>query len=163
MGYRFPLAAVLQVRKLALEHEERTLTRILGELAQLRAALVRAETDLCQGGSARYQAFSQLPLPAMHLHASYAAETDLREHIRRINQQLTAFEELRLQQIAIYQDAYRRREVLASLEKAGHEAWRLAEARAEAKRSDDAFLARIGQDTRKQADEDNADGQEIGR
>lgn len=163
MSYRFPLAAVLQVRTLAVEQEERTLARILGELAQLRTALGRAQTDLRQGGTARYQAFSQVPLPAMHLHASYAADADLRDRIGKIEQQLAAFEQLRLQQIAVYQQAYQRREVVASLEKTGRDAWQLGEVRADAKRSDEAFLAKMGRDAREQANSDDLEERESSR
>ena len=141
MAYRFSLAPVLRVRELAAEQEEQTLARIAAEIERLRSAIDRAEADLLQAAAARQQAFASL-LPAMHLHASYAMAQEIRAHGGLLRKQLAAFEELRTQQIARYEEAYRRREVLRSLRDSDRDAWMLAQNRRDGKAADEAFLAR---------------------
>lgn len=142
MGYRFALAQVLRVRALAVDEEERTLTRIHNEIAQLKAGVVRAEQELAETAAVRQSTFAQAALPAMHLHTSYAATQAARERGVRLRQQLAAFEELRVQQVARYEDAYRRREALAGLEKAHRAAWDAGQQQRATKAADEAFLAK---------------------
>ncbi len=148
VAYRFSLAPVLRVRELAAEQEEQTLARIAAEIERLRSAIDRAEADLLQAAAARQQAFGASSLPAMHLHASYAMAQELRAHGGLLRKQLAAFEELRTQQIARYEEAYRRREVLRSLRDSDREAWMLAQNRHDGKAADDAFLARRHREAR---------------
>jgi hypothetical protein len=142
MGYRFGLAQVLRLRVLATDEEERTLTRIHQEIAQLKAGVSRAETDLEDTAAVRQRSFAQSALPAMHLHASYAATQAARERAAQLKEQLVRFEDLRTQQVAKYSDAYRKRETLAGLAKAHRAAWDERSERMETRTIEDAFLAK---------------------
>ena len=142
MAYRFSLAPVLRVRELAVEQEERTLARIHNEIDRLRGGIACAEADLLEAARGRQQAFTAASLPAMHLHASYAMAQELRVRAALLRKQLATFEELRTQQVARYEEAYRRREVLAGLREKDHGAWMAAQARRDGKAADEAFLAR---------------------
>ncbi len=129
MAYRFSLAPVLRVRELAVEQEERTLARVHAEIERLRSGIARAEADLLEAAAGRQQAFAAAALPAMHLHASYAMAQELRARIGLLRKQLVTFEELRRQQVARYEEAYRGREVLAGLREKDRAAWILAQTR----------------------------------
>lgn len=142
MGYRFGLAQVLRLRALAVDEEERTLTRIHQEIAQLKAGVKRAESELEETAAVRQRSFAQSALPAMHLHASYAAAQAARERAAQLKQQLVRFEELRVQQVARYADAYCRRETLAGLAKAHRAAWDERSERMETRTVEDAFLTK---------------------
>ena len=142
MAYRFALAPVLRVRELAAEREEQTLARISAEIERLRAAIEQNTRDLLDTSRARQQALASAALPAMHLHASYASAQEMRVRDAALRKQLHAFEQLRVQQIARYQEAYRSREVLVSLQAEQRSAWEAAEAKREAKAADEAFLGR---------------------
>ncbi len=140
MSFRFPLAAVLRVRELAAEAEERTLARILAELEALRQALAGTEKELREAAEARETAFATAALPAMHLHSSYAATDALRGRQSSLAQQIAALELLRAQQVARYEEAYRRREVLATLRDRERENWLATQGKREQKAADEAFL-----------------------
>ena len=142
MPYRFALAPVLRVRELAAERVEQTLARITAEIERLRAALEQNARDLLETGRARQQALASAALPAMHLHASYARAAEHRAREAALRKQLQAFEQLRVQQVARYQEAYRSREVLVSLQAEQRSAWNAGEAKREAKAADEAFLGR---------------------
>ena len=142
MRYRFALAAVLQVRELAAEAEERTLARIHAELARLRAALARAEVELRDSGAARLQALGAAPLAAMHLHAAYAAEEGLRARAGALRTQLAAFETLRTEQAARCARTWREAELLRRLRSRSEAAWRAKADKAEAGAAEEAFLLR---------------------
>ena len=142
MAYRFALAPVLRVRELAAEREEQTLARISTEIERLRIAIEQNGRDLLETGRARQQALASAALPAMHLHASYANAQEQRARDGALRKQLAAFEQLRVQQIARYQEAYRSREVLVSLQAEQRSAWSASEAKREAKAADEAFLGR---------------------
>ena len=142
MAHQFPLAAVLRVRELAVEKEERILGRILSELESLRTTLGKTEAELLETAEVRQQVFASAALPAMHLHASYAAAHALRVRSEWIRKQIANFEELRVQQVARYEHAYRQREVLRSLRDKAQEVWTLAQNKRDEKAADEAFLAR---------------------
>ena len=139
----FPLATVLRVRELAEEQEEQALSRILRELESLRTDLQRTEADLLETTNVRNQAFIGTALPAMHLHASYAAAHELRVRSALIRRQLAHYENLRAAQISRYEEAYRKREVLHSLRDEARSAWSLAQGKREQAAADEAFLARF--------------------
>ncbi len=143
MAFRFALGTVLRVRELAVEQEERMLTRILAEIEALRGALVRTEAEARESAQAREKAYLATALPAFHLHGSYAATAELRARAARIRHQLTEFEKLRVQQIARYEEAYRRHELLSGMEAQSRTVWLLAESKREGKAADEAFLARL--------------------
>ncbi len=148
MGYRYPLAAVLRVRELAAEQEERTLARILAEIERLHLAMQRNDTELLQAGETRMTAFAPAALPAMHLHALYAAAAELRARGALLRTQLNAFEELRRQQLEKYTEAYRRRELMVTLRDKDRAAWSAARNASEEKAASEAFLARRMRDAR---------------
>ncbi len=140
---QFSLATVLRVRELAEEQEEQALSGILRELERLRADLRRTEADLVETAAVRNQAFTGNSLPAMHLHASYAAAQELRGRSTLIRRQLAHYENLRVAQVSRYEEAYRKREVLCSLRDEARNAWTLAQAKKEQAAADEAFLARF--------------------
>ena len=142
MPSAFSLRAVLQVRELAVEQEERTLARILHELDRLRRALDHTEAEGVQAARAREHAFTSATLPAMHLHAAYAAADLLRRRAALLRKQIAEFENLRVQQVARYEEAFRRRELLRTLRNHHAEQQRAAENKREAAGADEAYLAR---------------------
>ncbi len=148
MAYRFPLAAVLRTRELAVEREEQALARIHAELASLRAALGQTEADLRQSATLRERAFAASALPAMHLHGLYHASTAFRLRRDALREQIAAAEARRTVQAARYGEAYREREVLLSLREKGQDAWQGAQAKREAQTADEAFLNKYARERR---------------
>ncbi len=116
------------------------LGRIAAELAALRAALLATESELRGVAQAREQAFCAAPLPAMHLHGSYAASAALRARQDFLQKQIASCEERRVQQVARYEEAYRRREVLLSLRDRAEADWLRAQTKRDEKAADEAFL-----------------------
>ena len=143
MPYRFPLAAVLRIRSLAVEREEQALARVHAELASLRAALTQTEKDLRESASLRERAFAASALPAMHLHGLYHAATAYRLRRDALTEQIAQAEQRRAAQVARYNEAYRERETLVSLHSKGKAAHLQAQAKREAKAADEAFLNKM--------------------
>ncbi len=140
MAYRFPLEAVLRVRELTVDTEERTLARINAELVQLRAGLVRAEKELIETGSARLHAMQKIAVSAMHLHASYASEDGLRARARAHREQIEKFEALRVTQMQRCAEAWRAREVLRQFRAKSLSEWRTQQTKRETYAAEEAFL-----------------------
>ncbi len=152
MGYRFPLATVLRVRELAAEQEERTLGRIAAEIERLRGLISSNEAELVETARARQQALGSVSLPAMHLQVFYASVEDLRARGALLHKQLARFEELRLQQIVRFEEAYRRREILASLQAEQQHAREAAERKREEQAAGEVYLARFAQRVNREGD-----------
>ncbi len=143
MAFRFPLAAVLRLREIDEEREERLLTGILTRLGQTRQAIAEIDLALAQVSAWREAALGSA-LPAAELYSFYERRASL-EASRRIHQeQLTKLEALRLQQLEVYQRAHRGRRMLADMKAEQKNAWEAGLAHREQKTADDLFLARRG-------------------
>ena len=142
MSYRFALAPVLRVRELAAAQEEAKLSRIQAEIHALEAALTRNTAEQAQTSRARQSLFAASTLPAMHLHAFHATLEDLRARETQLRRQLSAWEKLRIEQMARYREAFQQREVLATLRTKQQASWTAGERKREAKAADEAFLSK---------------------
>ena len=140
MSFRFPLAPVLRLREFAAEQEEQKLSRIHAEIKAVQAALERNAAEQAQTSRARHSLFAASALPAMHLHAFHATLEALRTRETQLRRQLSAWEQLRLEQMARYREAFKQREVLATLKAEQQAAWAAGESKREGRAADEAFL-----------------------
>jgi hypothetical protein len=144
MSYRYPLAAVLRVRELVAEQEELKLARIHAEIDRIKAGMRQTEVELAQAAETRKSAFATAALPAMHLHALYAATDELHARGALLRKQLATFEDLRRRQVLAYTDAYQKRELMASLREKDRAGWSAERDAMEERAATEAFLARAG-------------------
>ena len=141
MGFRFTLAAVLRLREIAEEREERLLSSILRKIAQTRQAIEDVDAALLQMALGHDAGLSST-MVAGELQSFYERREILRAARRSHEEQLVKLEELRRQQLAIYQQAHRGRRMLTDMRMDQRAAWHAERSRLEQKAADDLFLAR---------------------
>ncbi|HEY0785278.1 MAG TPA: flagellar FliJ family protein [Acidobacteriaceae bacterium] len=143
MAFRFSLAAVLRLREIDEQREERLLTQILAQLAQTRMALESVERQL--GEAARQRETSlQASTGAAELQSCYALAAALRERRQRTVEELASVGRRREEQMRVYQAAHQAHEVLRTMEAEQRAGYTAEQARREQKIQDDTFLARRG-------------------
>jgi flagellar FliJ protein len=141
MAFRFSLAAVLRLREIHEEREERLLTQALAQVTEAREALAALGEALAAAIQNREVALS-LSMGVAELHAAYGLERLLRERRAAASVRLGETERQRDAQILCYQKAHREREVLATMETRQKESYRVTRARREQTAIDDIFMAR---------------------
>jgi len=145
MGFAFPFASVLAVRRRREEAEERSLAQLSSELEATRQALHRVDIELRRLADERI-AEPPRSMRATDLHESYAR---LSVFAQGRSEMLTRITDLsaRLQaQQQIYLLARRGRELLENLETAQRSIYLAGLTRQETKRNEDAFLSRYLRD-----------------
>jgi flagellar export protein FliJ len=143
MSFQFSLAAVLRIRVVLEEKEERMLQQILSEIAQTREALVRIEAEIAESDDTRRSEVFKAVI-GHNIHAFYGRLHELKQNRKNLEERLGKLEQLRLMQIAVYETARRNREMLTGMHEEQRSAYDTSLARLEQKTIDDNFNARRG-------------------
>lgn len=143
MGFQFSLDAVLRVRGIEEEREERLLQQILFEISQTQEALARNEADIAGYDASRSAEMANTVL-ARNVHVSYGEMKQLKENRKALHAHLAKLHELRDKQVKVYQLARRNREMLSDMRDNRRNAYESEIARAEQKTLDDNYIARRG-------------------
>lgn len=141
MAFRFPLAAVLRLREINEEREERLLTQILAQVTQTREALASLDRQMVEAAARRESELLQC-IPAAQLHSAYGMSALLKERRQFTAEQLAQFEQLRDKQIKTYQAAHQARELLSTMRQKQRDSFIAEQARHQQKALDDMFIAR---------------------
>lgn len=141
MPFQFRLATVLRVRESLEKNEERALQvlqleigRVLTRVEELSAAIARthAATELAM----------QQPIPAGHLHSLLWEVQSALEKKKVLLLDLQRLEQERDQQMKVYQEAHRNREMLTDMFHEQREEYEQESARSQQKQLDDIYIAR---------------------
>ncbi len=141
MPFQFRLATVLRVRESLEKREERALqmiqlerTRVVQRVEELSAAITHAHAT-------REQAMRR-SMPAGHLHSLLWEEQSAVDQKKSLLLDLQRLEQERDQQMKIYQDAHRNREMLTDMFNEQRDVYEQESMRAQQKQLDDIFIAR---------------------
>jgi flagellar export protein FliJ len=141
MGFQFSLAAVLRIRGMVEEREERLLRQILMEIAQTverlesnQRALDRAYASLSEGAAE--------PGLGHELHAAYGQVKELTQTRTELSAHRDKLLQMRDQQLTVYHSAHRDRDMLTTMQQQQRNAYDAAMARREQKLLDDNYIAR---------------------
>jgi flagellar FliJ protein len=143
MSFQFSLAAVLKVRGILEEKEERMLQQILFELAQTRDTVARIDDAIAELDGARSANVFKASL-GRNIQASYGEINGLKQTRKDLEANIEKLEQLRDRQIVIYDKARQNREMLTGMHKEQRVAYESDLARMEQKTIDDNFIARRG-------------------
>jgi flagellar FliJ protein len=143
MGFQFSLATVLRVRGILEEQEERMLQRILFEITQTREALASTDSALAAVDVARSEDVLK-PLIGYNIHAAYGQLEELKQNKNNLEEKMAKLEQLREQQVKIYEKARRNREMLTDMRDEKRSAYESDMSRLEQKTLDDVFISRRG-------------------
>ena len=143
MAFRFTLATVLRLREIAEEREERLLGQIQQQIGMVRENLTHMaarRVEIQQEREAELRARTSAAL----LQSSYAQIAALDLARQQAEEKLTKLEALRSEQMKIYTNAHRNRELLADMRETQHGEFVAARALREQKTMDDNFMSRRG-------------------
>ena len=143
MAFQFSLAAVLKVRGILEDKEERMLQQILFELAQTRDTIARIDAAIAELDAARSVDVFKASL-GRTIHASYGEINGLKQTRKDLEAHIEKMEQLRDRQIVVYETARRNREMLTGMHKEQRIAYESDLARTEQKTIDDNYIARRG-------------------
>lgn len=143
MGFQFSLAAVLRVRGITEEQEERLLQKILFEITQTAEAIGNIEKQIAEANAFREGSLGK-PVSGYHLHASYEAIKALKQSKKELEEKLEKLKVLRDKQIKVYEAARRNREMLTDMRETQQAAYETEVARYEQRTLDDNHIARRG-------------------
>jgi flagellar export protein FliJ len=141
MAFRFPLAAVLRVRESIEQREERALQRIQLEMARVARQIEELNEAMARAHVAREQALRQT-MPGGELQSMLWQVQAAAEVKKTLLVTLQGLEELRLQQMKVYQAAHRDHETMINMRNEQRDAYNVEQARGEQKYLDDIFMAR---------------------
>jgi flagellar export protein FliJ len=141
MAYKFPLAAVLRLRESIERREERTLQSMQMEIGKVSRTIEELTAAIAGAREAQERVMRQ-PAPAGHLQ-SVLWECQAAAHRKdALQQQLVALQKKRDEQMQVYRDAHRDREMLSDLYSRNNQAYAVEETRTQQKQLDDLFGAR---------------------
>jgi flagellar FliJ protein len=141
VSFRFSLAAVLRLREINEQREERLLSQILAQVAKTRENLLLVQGQIVEAASNREIALAAC-VSAAELQAAYGLSAMLEEHRLFTEEQLLKFEGLRDKQIKTYQSAHQGRELLSGMRQEQRESYEIDRGREQQKALDDMFIAR---------------------
>jgi flagellar export protein FliJ len=141
MAFRFSLATVLRLREIAEEREERLLGQILQQIAQATQVIADLQAQRVHLIRQR-EADLQNQMSAAELHMSYTQLRALEDKQKPAAQHLTQLENLRIQQLKIYEAAHRNRELLTGMREEQLDTHRLEQTKVEQSVMDDNFISR---------------------
>jgi flagellar biosynthesis chaperone FliJ len=139
--YKFPLHAVLRARMAAEEREERLLQKILVQISQSWQDIAELNREMDRLNTHRGTAFTQA-VQARGVHDHYGQMQELKRVHALLSDQIKKLEELKEQQIRIFQATRQDRELVAGMQDANREAYERDLARREQNALDDNFIAR---------------------
>jgi flagellar export protein FliJ len=143
MGFHFSLNAVLRVRGIVEEREERILQTILHEIAQTRETIAHIEARIAESNAALCAGFLK-PVIGHKIHAVYGELEELKQSRKNCQEKLRKLEELRDKQLLVYSKARQDREVLADMCEKKRKAYESDIAHIGQKILDDIFISRRG-------------------
>jgi flagellar FliJ protein len=141
MSFRFSLAAVLRLREIEEEREERALTDLLRQINEVQAAILAIESRLRELAGER-DILLRSSQPAREMQETEETRKSLTTRLKDREQQLSRLEELQMEQMARYQQAHRGRKMLSEMRDAQRAVWQAQRLRREQSTADDVFLAR---------------------
>jgi flagellar FliJ protein len=141
MVFRFPLATVLRVRESIEQREERALQRIQLEMARVVRQIEELDEAMANAHVAREGALRRTMLGGelQSMLWQVQAATEVKKALLVT---LQGLEELRLQQMKVYQAAHQNHETMVNLFNEQRDAYEMEQARGEQKYLDDIFMAR---------------------
>jgi flagellar FliJ protein len=143
MAFQFSLAAVLRVRGILEEREERMLQKILFEISQSFEALAQIDAEI-SGTNASRRAEILRPVVGHQIHVSYGEVKELKQKRIDVLDRIEKLEQLRDKQLILYERARRNREMLTDMRDEKRSAYDSDLARSEQKTLDDNYIARRG-------------------
>ncbi len=141
MPFQFRLATVLRVRESLEKREERVLQMMQLEIARVTHRVEELSAAIAHAHEAREHAMER-SIPAGHLHSLLWEEQSAVEQKKSLLQDLQRLEQERDQQMKIYQDAHRNREMLTDMFNEQRDVYEQESMRAQQKQLDDIFIAR---------------------
>jgi flagellar export protein FliJ len=143
MAFKFSLDAVLRVRGIVEEREERMLQKILFEISQTQETLVRTDSEIVGSDAARCADVFK-PFIGRNLHDSYGEMKELKQNKADLEGQIDKLKQLRDRQRVVYESARRNREMLTDIRDDKRGAYESDNARREQQILDDNHMARRG-------------------
>ncbi len=141
MAFQFRLATVLRVRESLEKREERALQMIQREIARLVHRVEELSAAIAQAHGAREQAMRR-SIPAGHLHSLLWEEQGAVDQKKVHLADLQRLEQEREQQMKVYQDAHRKREMLTDMLHEQQDVYEQESMRMQQKQLDDIFISR---------------------
>ena len=142
MAFRFTLAQVLRVRESVERKEELSLQRAEFEVARVKRRIEELTQELAAASRRRDEALQE-PMQAYLLQGMDAEINAALEARHQSIEKLKVVLVQRDQQRAIYQAAHNGRQMLTDLQKQQRIEFELEEVKAQQKKIDDLFVARI--------------------
>ena len=141
MAYQFPLDAVLRIRGIVEEQEERMLQKILFEITQTLESIELVDAELV-GSNASRRADVFKAFIGHNVQASYEKVMELKQRRKDLQEKLGKLEQLRDRQLVVYRGARQNREMLTNICAEKRDAYELDMARREQRTLDDNHMAR---------------------
>ena len=141
MAYRFPLAAVLHLRESIERREERSLQILQMEIVRVSRTLDELTAAIAAAREAQERAMRQ-PVPAGHLHSVLLECQSAADRKSALQQHLDSLKKKHDEQMLVYREAHRDREMLSALYSRNKRAYAVEQARTQQKQMDDLFVAR---------------------
>jgi len=143
MAFHFSLSAVLRVRSIIEEREERMLQRIMFEITKTLEALARRDSEI-EGSNASRRSDVFKASFGKHIHAFYGEVEELKLSKKDLGEKLNKLEQLRDKQLAVYRIARMNREMITDMYEKNRCIYDLDMARSEQKALDDNYISRKG-------------------
>lgn len=141
MAFRFPLAAVLRLRRSLERREELALQRLLLACAQCKRRIEQLSDQIVELDRAREETLRR-PTTAFQLQGLLIEARELADQRHLAYESLNALEQKRIKQLEVYQGACRDRKILSDLESRRHDEFNVQLERTQQKQVDDIFAAR---------------------
>ena len=141
MAYRFPLAAVLRLRESIERREERSLQVLQMEIVRVSRILEELTASMSGAREGQERAMRQ-PAPAGHLHSVLLEWQSAVHRKDALLQHLDSLKRKHDEQMRVYRDAHRDREMLSDLYSRNKRAYTAEQTRTQQKQLDDLFVAR---------------------
>jgi flagellar export protein FliJ len=141
MAFRFPLATVLRVRESIEQREERALQRIQRDMARVVRQIEELNAAIVKARDLQDHALL-LAIPAGHLHTMLWEAQAAVEGKKALLISLQILDQEREKQMKVYQAAHRDLESLTNMLNEQRSVYQLEQARTQQKYLDDIFMAR---------------------
>jgi flagellar export protein FliJ len=141
MTFRFPLATVLRVKESIERREERALQKIQLEMARVARQIEELNAAMTKAHVARELALRQT-IPGSELQSMLLQVQAATEVKKALLVSLQRLEDLRVQQMKVYQAAHRDHETLINLYNEQRDVYEVDQNRLQQKYLDDIFMAR---------------------
>ena len=141
MPFQFRLATVLRVRESLEKNEERALQVLQLEMSRVLTRVEELSVAIA-GTHAAIELAMQQPIPAGHLHSLLWEVQSAVEQRKTMLEDLQRLEQARDQQMKVYQEAHRNREMLTDMFHEQRKKYEQESARSQQKQLDDIFIAR---------------------